>query len=108
MAAGDADSNGACCGGAAASVVTSDGLTSGNDTIIGGASNGICCGGMTLTGDGASAALSFGATGAGVSFNMTVLLAISCKCCGCDAVESFDLLSSESVAGFIGGSMSIG
>lgn len=53
-------------------------------------------------------ALSFGATGAAISFNTTVLLAISCKCWGCDAVESFDLLSSESVAGLIGGSISIG
>jgi hypothetical protein len=66
--------------------------------------------GVALIGIGASElALSLGMTGGvGASFKTTVLFAISCKCCGCDAVESFDLLSSESFAGLIGGSMSIG
>jgi hypothetical protein len=63
-----------------------------------------------LIGAGASAvALSLTITGGTeTSFITVVLFAISCNCCGCEAVESFDLLSSESFAGLIGGSISIG
>lgn len=94
-----------CCGGGTGKAATSNGFTSG--TARGSTWHG--CGRAALTGTGASAfALSFAATGVEVSFKMTVLLAISCKCWGWEAVESFDLFSSESVVALIGGSMSIG
>lgn len=50
------------------------------DFASGEISGGVCCGGAIIAVGASALALSFGATGAAISFKMTVLFAISCKC----------------------------